>query len=342
MRRRFEPRQLLRSEILALQMILADRDTAAEAAREFSLGPGIDGLYPDGIGLLGQIASRGFPDEQCKTIEAKAVGYRRYTWTKNQYRIVQAAEFISALSACEIETVLLYELAAVVSTYADASVRPIYGLDCLVHPKNYTKALDILSALATRSDAVPRKTEGAQTIKDERQVTARINIHSRILDEYMEEDSVWSALRPYSLAGMNCFLLSREDAALHTLLRLDGSKAGTALWFVDACAVFREFESTTERRKLLDRIRQLQQSAAVKQVAFYVEETLKPETGLLPWSPDLQAEMLGLSPGVREIFKAPARTLQSIGQVARSSLKSFRTKIAGAQQAPIISSESGE
>jgi len=131
-------------------------------------------------------------------------GYYRYTWVRNQVFRNQLEEVVKLMAADHINYVIIKGLPAIEVFYKDWGTRSVLDIDLAIHPEDWMKAFNILSAngwAAKYPNKNPKWMKGgivhSHTLtKDDNELDLHIKFLQLPLNK-LTEDSFWSGVCAY-------------------------------------------------------------------------------------------------------------------------------------------------
>lgn len=320
-----DTRQLSDAEALVVRAILSSNDSLwVRFEKDFT----IDDLYPDSIGLLGQISPRHYSSLSA-AIQAKIVGYHRYLWTKNQMHLQILSVFAKQLNAIHITPMAIYELGSALTFNRDKS-RPLYGMDLVVKPGEYARAVELLAGM---SDQHGKAVENSNdTLVGSLPSHPQINIHTDFLlpspTHLHASDELWQAASSFELLGASLKLMPRSDLLLHNLLRFDRS-VGTTLWVTDI-AVISQHCKPDDIKRFEKRVHQFHLAAKLCDIRNRYA-ALVDRIEMVPWSKELDRTLQDITPGREErmqtFLKSVKKPLSAVKRKLKSILKHQQNNI---------------
>lgn len=277
----------------------------------------IDDLYPDAIGLLGQIQQVNY-QYLSSSVQAKVIGYRRYLWTKNQIHLQWLANFVRMLNEQNITPLVSYELGVHLMLESDDKLRPLYGLDIFVTEQEYPLTTNLLKNFQ-KSNKMESPKSSTTTEKYALPSKPQINVHTAFVTPSQTVHSPSAAFRTdaqeFNFNGARLARLKTSDLLLHNLLRYEHT-VGTALWLTDigaiSCACDNEalnaFAQRCHEFHLATRV------ASIRPLLTSLAEDIQ----ATPWSAEFEQRLSGITPQAEERLSLLIRKIRRpLGSIKR-------------------------
>jgi hypothetical protein len=176
-------------------------------------------------------------------------GVHRKTWYDNQLRFRSIAPALHALSAAEVDALVLKGTAFALAFYPDMGLRPMLDCDLLVRPGQVGRALEVLepSGWSARESLPQNYASHAQELDVWSTEGAVIDLHWHIAqwlvppdDPWNADDQYWSRSVAIDVSGAPARALDPTDAVLHSIVH--GSRHGwrdAPQWIADTVVITR-------------------------------------------------------------------------------------------------------
>ena len=262
---------------LLLRTAFCGNEASAEAWRRLRAQLDLDQLELGSFPLLPlvhrQLDRLGIDDVYLPRL----AGIRRRTWYLNHLELGELAPALRAFDDRGVELVVVGGWELLAHYHGDAGLRPVDGLDVMVHPRQADAARRALA------DAGYDESRGAMggrarfTASNRRTCT----VHRRLAREYsvpergVELEDLWEETFEMPLGKTTVRALGPTDELVR--ICLDGARAGTlpnVLWVADALAVVQADTAAIDWERLVRHARRLRATLRLRDTLRYLRREL--------------------------------------------------------------------
>ena len=251
--------------------MFAGDEAAKRAWNEWSARSSLDRASWEEVRLLATAARRMRDLDPGSSLSRRLDGVRRFVWTNTQMTLNGTRPLLAKFCESNVRLMLIKGAARLALAPQLAADRLLRDIDVLVHPDDWSKALELADQNGWRDPRWPNLTteifpyhHGVE-IQDDRRCT--IDLHHLAL--YVsrnagDDDALWERARPVTLRGLKMFAPSPADevliAIVHGLLYAGGGDPN-ADWILDIVPLIRSgdvdwdiLEAETHARHLVPNI----------------------------------------------------------------------------------------